>query len=128
MPKNKVPTDGGDAFGFAPFAALDLGPLPDKPPAVATSRPTTLEKPAKHGIVHLRIEKSGRGGKTVTVLFGPGIEALGAETRAGLLHSLKAALGVGGAIGDAPGSLEVQGDECPRVAAWLRKAGFPCKG
>jgi translation initiation factor 1 (eIF-1/SUI1) len=121
--KNKVSTDGGGTFGSTPFAALDFGPLPDAPPSRPS--PAVSEKPAKHGPVHLRIEKSGRGGKTVTVLFGPGMEALGAEARAALLRSLKTALGVGGTIGPEPGMLEVQGDERPRVAAFLRKAGFP---
>jgi translation initiation factor 1 (eIF-1/SUI1) len=126
--KIKVATDGGGAFGSTPFASLDLGPLPEKPIGTLPGAPAQTPKPAKRGTVHLRIEKSGRGGKTVTVLFGPGVEALGADERAALLRSLKAALGTGGTQGADAGTLEVQGDERPRVAAWLRKAGFACKG
>jgi translation initiation factor 1 len=127
MKKDKIPVVGGGVFGSTPFASLDLGPLPNNALVVPVSRPAAPEKPPKYGVVHLRIEKSGRGGKTVTILFGPGIETLHSEARAGLLRSLKAALGVGGALGAGPGVLEVQGDERPRVAAWLRKAGFACK-
>jgi translation initiation factor 1 (eIF-1/SUI1) len=120
MKKSKVPTDGG-ALGSTPFAALDLGPLPDWSPPAPASCPSPPEKVRKRGVIHQRIEKSGRGGKVVTVLFGPGIEALDAEARAGLLRSLKTALGVGGTIGGDSKTLEVQGDERVRVAAWLGK-------
>lgn len=123
----KIPADGGQALGSNPFAALNLGPLPEAPARPMAPVPEKETPPARRGLAHLRIEKSGRGGKTVTVLFGPGVEQLPEPERATLLRALKAALGTGGAIG-AAGTLEVQGDERPRVAEWLRRAGFSCKG
>ncbi|MDR2844991.1 MAG: translation initiation factor [Puniceicoccales bacterium] len=124
----KIPVHGGAPLAANPFAALNSGAFPSVPsPTPPTApMPPTRPKTPKRGVVHLRIEKSGRGGKTVTVLFGPGIEQLPPPARVELLRSLKAALGTGGTVGAAD-TLEVQGDERPRVAAWLRDAGFAAK-
>lgn len=64
------------------------------------------------------MERSGRSGKTVTVLFGPGVEALSEGERESLLKSLKGALGCGGAV--AGKTLELQGEVTERVSDWLR--------
>lgn len=80
---------------------------------------------AKPGKVHLRIEKSGRSGKTVTVLFGEGVERLDAAGREGLLKSLKGSLGCGGTVEGA--ALELQGDVRERAGARLRALGWPAK-
>ena len=69
------------------------------------------------------MERAGRGGKTVTVLFGPGIGQLSESERQSLLRSLKTALGTGGATGS-DGTLEIQGDERHRLPALLLRAGF----
>ncbi|MBQ2731700.1 MAG: translation initiation factor, partial [Opitutales bacterium] len=78
--------------------------------------------PVKLGKVHLRIEKSGRSGKTVTILEGPGIAALPAEQRSGLLKSLKQKFACGGAEVD--GKLELQGDDRDRVRFFLQLLGY----
>ncbi|MDR2429292.1 MAG: translation initiation factor [Puniceicoccales bacterium] len=118
----KIPTHGGGPLDNKPFAALDLGalpPAPVRPPAGNPAPPSP-----KRGKVHLRMERTGRGGKTVTVLFGPGIARLDESGRQALLRSLKTALGVGGTTG--PGdTLEIQGDERLRLPEQLRRAGFP---
>jgi translation initiation factor 1 len=74
-------------------------------------------------VVKLRIEKAGRGGKTVTVLDGlPQNEAFLKE----LLQDLKRACGCGGAIRE--GGVELQGDLRERVRDYLAKKGHAVKG
>jgi translation initiation factor 1 len=130
--RQKVSTDGGNPLLDSPFASLALpaqtAAVPPAPPKKPDApRPAPAAKPARRGTVHLRIEKAGRGGKTVTVIFGEGVERLPSAERESLLRSLKTTLGTGGTDTGA-GTLEVRGDERPRVAEWLRRAGFTCKG
>ncbi len=71
----------------------------------------------------LRIEKAGRGGKTVTVVYDLPrhpvfLKALAAE--------LKKACGVGGAVQET--AVEVQGDQRERVREWLLRKGYRVKG
>ena len=74
-------------------------------------------------IAKLRIEKAGRGGKTVTVVDGlPQNDAF----LKGLLQELKKACGCGGAVRD--GGVELQGDLRDRVRAYLTKQGHGVKG
>ena len=74
-------------------------------------------------IARLRIEKAGRGGKTVTVVDGlPHNDAF----LKGLLQDLKKACGCGGAVRD--GGVELQGDLRDRVRAYLTKQGHGVKG
>ena len=71
----------------------------------------------------LRVEKKGRGGKTVTVVYDlPRNAAFLKE----LSQELKRACGTGGAVGD--GSVELQGDLRERVRAALSSKGFVVKG
>ena len=71
----------------------------------------------------LRVEKSGRGGKTVTVVYGlPENDAFLKE----LSQKLKRACGVGGTVADA--SVELQGDVRDRVRAVLQQLGYTVKG
>jgi translation initiation factor 1 len=74
-------------------------------------------------VAKLRIEKSGRNGKTVTVVDGlpknrPLLTALGGE--------LKRACGSGGTVGD--GLVEIQGDHREAIRALLAKKGWTVKG
>jgi translation initiation factor 1 len=74
-------------------------------------------------VAKLRIEKAGRGGKTVTVVDGlPDNAAFLKE----LLQELKRACGSGGAVRD--GGVELQGDLRERVRAYLIKQGHAVKG
>ena len=74
-------------------------------------------------IVKLRVEKAGRGGKTVTVVDGlPNNEAF----LKSLLSELKKACGCGGAVRD--GGIELQGDLRERVRAYLTSQGHGVKG
>ncbi len=63
-------------------------------------------------------EKSGRGGKTVTVVRGLMLDAM-ALTATG--KQLRAACGAGGTAKD--GVIEVQGDHADRVVALLQAEG-----
>ena len=122
----KIPTDGktsavssiNDAFG-----SLHIDNLPQaEPPQKRRSADSKPSVPAKLGKVNLRVEKSGRSGKTVTVLSGPGIAALPAEQRSDLLASLKRKFACGGTEID--GEIELQGDERERVRFFLQLLGF----
>ncbi len=71
----------------------------------------------------LRIEKKGRGGKTVTIIDGlPRNE----EFVAALAKELKKACGTGGSSGD--GVVELQGDRRERLRELLAKKGFRVRG
>lgn len=78
--------------------------------------------PAGDGIVRVHLEKSGRAGKSVTVVRGLMLDA-SALTATG--KQLRAACGAGGTTKD--GVIEVQGDHVERVMAWLIQAGHRVK-
>ena len=74
-------------------------------------------------VAKLRMEKKGRGGKTVTVVYGlPNNAAFLKE----LSHELKRACGTGGAVAD--DSIELQGDLRDRVREYLARKGWQVKG
>jgi translation initiation factor 1 len=74
-------------------------------------------------VAKLRMEKAGRGGKTVTVVFGlPNNAAFLKE----LSQELKRACGTGGTATD--DGVELQGDLRERVREYLIKKGFAVKG
>lgn len=83
-----------------------------------------LEQPVPERITaRLRIEKAGRGGKTVTVVDGlPRNRALLAE----LARELKRACGSGGAAGEE--RVEIQGDHRERLRELLAARGWTVKG
>lgn len=66
------------------------------------------------GIVRVSRQTKGRGGKAVTLVRGV---PLPAEELAALGKQLRAACGSGGTVKD--GVIEVQGDHCERLVAWL---------
>lgn len=79
-------------------------------------------RPRGDGIVRVSRETKGRGGKAVTVIRGldadpAGLVALGKQ--------LKACCGSGGTVKE--GVVEVQGDHCERVVAYLQQAGYAAK-
>ena len=74
-------------------------------------------------VAKLRMEKTGRGGKTVTVVDGLPRNGLFLKD---LCQELKRACGAGGAVVE--GRVEIQGDLRDRVRALLVKKGFAIKG
>jgi translation initiation factor 1 len=71
----------------------------------------------------LRIEKKGRGGKTVTLVEGLPRNAAFLEA---LARDLKRACGAGGAVVE--GSIELQGDLRERLREVLAKRGMLVRG
>jgi translation initiation factor 1 len=71
----------------------------------------------------LRVEKKGRGGKTVTVVFDLPNNAAFLKD---LASELKRACGTGGAVVE--NTVEIQGDLRDRVRDALIKKGFAVKG
>lgn len=69
--------------------------------------------------ISIRFEKSGRGGKMVTLLAGLPMHPEGKST---LLSTLKKKLGTGGAVKG--GVLELQGDQRERLPPLLLSLGI----
>ncbi len=74
-------------------------------------------------VAKLRIEKAGRGGKTVTVVDGLPRNPTFLKD---LAQELKRACGTGGAVREE--AVEVQGDQRERVRQFLASKGFVVKG
>jgi len=74
-------------------------------------------------VAKLRIEKSGRGGKTVTVIDGL---PRNTDFVAALAKELKKAVGAGGTSRE--GAVELQGDRREVVRERLAKKGWTVKG
>ena len=81
--------------------------------------------PSKPGtiVAKLRMEKKGRGGKVVTVVFGL---PRNAAFLSALCQDLKRACGTGGVVSD--DAIELQGDLRDRVREYLLKKEFVVKG
>ena len=74
-------------------------------------------------VAKLRLEKKGRGGKTVTVVYDL---PQNADFLRGLAQELKRACGTGGAVSE--NTVELQGDLRDRVRECLEKKGWVVKG
>jgi len=82
------------------------------------------EEPVPAKIVaKLRMEKSGRGGKTVTVVDGL---PRNREFLKSLLSELKRSCGTGGTVGES--SIEIQGDQREKLRPLLVGRGWTVKG
>jgi translation initiation factor 1 len=72
--------------------------------------------------VRVRLDRKGRGGKSVTLIEGI---PLTEKDREALLRKLKTWLGTGGALkGEA---LEIQGDHCTAIISLLQDMGYKPK-
>ena len=87
----------------------------------ALERPTS-ELPPNQQNVRIQATRSGRKGKTVTVITGFQCKE---ETLAQLLKQLKAQCGSGGTVKD--NTLEIQGDHRPKILEFLLKLGYKAK-
>jgi translation initiation factor 1 len=87
------------------------------------SKPNASESVPGRIVAKLRMEKKGRGGKTVTVVYDlPNNDEFLKE----LAQELKRACGTGGAV--AENTVELQGDLRDRVRDYLIKKGWQVKG
>ncbi|CAG0932199.1 translation initiation factor Sui1 [Geobacter sp.] len=77
---------------------------------------------AGDGIVRVRRESKGRGGKTVTVVTGV---PLGSDGITALAGDLKRRCGTGGTVKE--GNIEIQGDHADLLVAELAKRGYTVK-
>ena len=105
-----------------PFRALrdKLGPsLPPGAKAADSTPPRPRPGPRADERITVRRERAGRGGKTVTIVEGPGLA--GAKLDA-LAREAARAHGVGARVED--GTLVVQGDQAERLVSWLAERGF----
>jgi len=84
-------------------------------------KPTTPAASGKSRMV-VRLDRKGRGGKSVTVIEGL---QLSVEDSEKLLKQIKAKLGTGGTVKN--GALEIQGDHCDAVMAELSGKGYQPK-
>jgi len=78
--------------------------------------------PVASGPVRVSRESKGRGGKTVTLVRGLPLAASELEA---VGKQLRSHCGSGGTVKD--GVLEIQGDHCDRVLAWLVAQGHAAK-
>ncbi len=78
--------------------------------------------PTSDGIVRIRRESKGRGGKTVSVIVGVPLDDAGISALAG---ELKKRCGTGGTVKD--GVIEIQGDHRDLLMAELSARGYKVK-
>ncbi len=133
-PKSRIPTDGasrqgggvslGDllrARGLVPqdpvAPPLPAGDAPDR--GSGTSDPArAIGMPAFPGKVVVRLERKGRGGRTVTRVQGLGWPD---EALADLARTMARALGCGAGTED--GDVVLHGDQRDRAESWLVARG-----
>jgi len=85
----------------------------------ASSNPPGMKK---DGTARVQRESKGRGGKTVSVVYG--LPVSGDELREWSTR-LKQQCGCGGSVKD--GTIVIQGDKVDRIVSILKDAGFPAK-
>jgi translation initiation factor 1 len=78
--------------------------------------------PRGDGVVRVRRETGGRGGKTVTAIYGVPLPESKLKDLAG---ELKRLCGTGGTLKD--GTIEIQGDHRDRIVAALEQRGYTVK-
>lgn len=83
---------------------------------------TKAPPPAGDGIVRIRRERQGRGGRTVTAIAG--LPLAGEELKI-LVGELKRRCGSGGTLKD--GVVEIQGDHLDLLLGELEKRGYKIK-
>jgi translation initiation factor 1 len=98
-----------------------IAPLRGSSPARGGAPPAGPPVP-DDSVVRLFRDRSGRGGKTVTIIRGLPERGAALEERAG---ELKRLCGAGGAVKD--GTVQIQGDHRERLAARLRALGYTVK-
>jgi translation initiation factor 1 len=102
----------GDQLGIKP---TEQAPAPEPPPARPKTPPAAMKSMPKAVV---RIERTGRGGKEVTVVEQLSLSPVERER---WLKALKASIGCGGVVeGDA---LVLQGDHRERLPEMLRARG-----
>lgn len=123
--KERIPIDGGNPLVQTPFAALSSDGLPatasvPEGGSVVVPSPAPAVKVKNRGRVDIVREKSGRGGKTVTVVKN--FVGIGLPEKEKLAKEMQKACGTGGTVKN--GQIEIQGDQRETVARILTEAHF----
>lgn len=95
----------------------DAQPIDNPQPSIATSQEAT-----KGGLLHIVVEKKGRGGKTATIIEGFQCSDVEVDE---IARVLRRRLGTGGSARG--GEILIQGDRRSDAAAILRELGFKVK-
>ncbi len=82
----------------------------------------TIDLPVRQQTAYVKRDRKGRGGKTVTVIYG--LQHTPVRLKE-LLKLLQSACGTGGTIKEA--EIEIQGDHRERVAEKLKELGYKVK-
>jgi translation initiation factor 1 len=101
----------GDRVAYSEFGTA--------PKSEVTARP---DPPAKQQSLKIQTTRSGRKGKTVTVISG---FQSSAETLTDLAKKLKTQCGSGGAVKEQ--TIEIQGDHRQKLQEVLEALGYPVK-
>jgi translation initiation factor 1 len=126
--KNKKKIDvseSKEALGFNAFEGLELDiPLPAGPPQppkqTASRQPDTKPKKGSGLRLEVKREKAGRGGKTVTVIYG--VQTIDTRSKDALLKDLKRKFATGGS--NMGKHLELQGDFADLTVELLNSQGY----
>ena len=128
-PHDADPLKGG--LKHNPFAALRPAGASTPPKATPESTPNSTPKPAPKSArpspkpiasnerVTVRRERSGHGGKTVTIAEGPGFAGRKLDE---LAREIARGFGTGARVEGA--TIAVQGDQRERLVEWLTARGF----
>ena len=120
--KRKIDTSGAEPFANQPLAGLSFdGPLAASPVVGQFAEKKTSEKQKpKGGRLDVKREKSGRAGKTVTVIYAfPGMDS---AMKKSILKLLQTKLATGGSVTN--GNIEIQGDFPDDVVDILNASGY----
>ena len=82
----------------------------------------TIDLPPRQQTAYVKRDRKGRGGKTVTVIYG--LQHTPATYKQ-LLAALKTACGAGGTLKET--EMEIQGDQREKVAEKLHELGYKVK-
>ena len=113
-------------FSDNPFGSLDISFSQDELDSYEEQKKSEEAAKPKYpgGLVRIRLEKKGRGGKSVTVFYGFERDQEGKLGE--LLKQLKKKIASGGKLTDE--GLELQGDQRKVASDWLIAQGYKVKG
>lgn len=121
--RGRIDTGGGRDLDQNPFGKLDTGsysPVKSAEPSAPSMQKENEARTPAGRRVDVRREKSGRGGKTVTVVDG--LAFMNSAERDALAKRLRRELGAGGTVKGTV--IELQGDRREKLLDRLRAEGF----